>query len=136
MLRQDFISKIIEQLFTSIAKLMNIDVEKETEVFLATFEELLQTYFKISSDRLGELLKTDEERDAFLFDDKVRTTQLLMFSQAGLAYLKIGEMAKAKDCWNVIERVQNQHSQLYEFPNPDQLKLEESIKNLKTKLEN
>lgn len=134
MLRQDFILKIIEQLFKAIAKLLKIDVEKETEAYLVSFEELLKTYFKLSSERLNELLESQEERDAFLFDEKIRTTQLLIFGQAGLGFLKIGEFEKAENCLKIIERIRAQHSHLYEFPNPEQLKLEELISRLRNQL--
>lgn len=135
MLRQDFISKIIEQLFTAIAKLLNIDVEKETEMYLASFEELLKTYFKIHSESLSKLLEEDEERDAFLLDEKLRTTQLTMFCEAGLGYLKIGESEKAQNCLHIIERIQTQQPEIFEFPSSESAKLEAEIESLQTKLQ-
>lgn len=135
MLRQDFISKIIEQLFTAIAKLLNIDVEKETEMYLASFEELLKTYFKIHSESLSKLLEEDEERDAFLLDEKLRTTQLTMFCQAGLGYLKIGESEKAQNCLHIIERIQTQQPEIFEFPSSESAKLEAEIESFQTKLQ-
>lgn len=136
MLRQDFISKIIEQLFTAIAKLLNIDVEKETEMYLASFEELLKTYFKIHSESLAKLLEEDEERDAFLLDEKLRTTQLIMFCQAGLGYFKLNELEKAQICLNIIERIQTQQAKIFEFPSSESAKLEAEIESLQMKLRN
>ena len=115
---------------------MNIDVEKETEMYLASFEELLKTYFKIKSDSLSKLLEEDEERDAFLLDEKVRTTLLLVFAQAGIGFHKMNEMEKASNCLKIIQRIQQQHAQIFEFPNSESLKLQVEIEKLTSLLNN
>lgn len=130
MLRQDFISKIIEQLFTAIAKLLKIDVEKQTEMFLVSFEELLKTYFKINSDSLSKLLESEEERDSFLLDEKLRTSQLMMFCKAGFAFFKLNEIQKAENYLKIIDRIQAEQQKVFEFPNSESLKLQEEIEKL------
>lgn len=131
MIRQDFISKIIEQLFTAIAKLMKINHEKESELFLVTFQELLQTYFQLNSEQLEELIKADRSRDPILLDEKLKSSQLLMFTHAGLAYAKNGDLQKAQQCLSIVDRIQVQNSTIFEFPNSDSVKLLAEIEELK-----
>lgn len=134
MLRRDFISKIIEQMVNAVARLLNIDYEKETEKFLDKFDELLTTYFELNHTELKRLLKTDEKRDALLLDEKLKNFQLQTFARAGLAYLKIKNIQNAKDCLEIINRIQHQHSDVFEFPNVESVKLSEEIKLLSSRL--
>lgn len=136
MLRRDFISKIIEQMVNAVARLLNVDYEKETEKFLDKFDELLTTYFELNHTELKKLLKTDEKRDALLLDEKLKNFQLQTFARAGLAYLKIKNTQNAKDCLEIISRIQHQHSDVFEFPNVESIKLSEEIKLLSSRLNN
>lgn len=134
MLRRDFISKIIEQMLNAIARLVKVDYEKETEKFLVDFQVLLKTYFKIEDKDLDILLEPNEERDEFLLSEKMKNSQLAMFVQAGLAYILKDEPQKAKHCLAVIERVQHQHSTIFEFPTPETHSLNDKIEELRKRL--
>lgn len=134
MLRKDFISKIIEQMLNAIARLMKIDNEKETEKFLGVFDEILKTYYDLHSDEMDNLLLPDEKRDAMLLDEKLKNFQLRMFVQAGFAYLKTDDLKQAKNCLSIIERIQHEHSDVFEFPTEEHKKLKEDIEKLREKL--
>lgn len=131
MIRQDFISKIIEQMVTSIARMLKLDYEKETRDYLNSFEELLKSYYKISSAQLEKLLEIDSERDAFLLDEKTKNLQLKLFLNAGLAFHLENEKQKARYCLKIIERIQEQNTRVFEFPSSENLQLNEEILQLK-----
>lgn len=134
MLRRDFISKIIEQMLNAIARLMKIDNEKETEKFLGVFDEILKTYYDLHPDEMDNLLLPDEKRDAILLDEKLKNFQLRMFVQAGFAYLKTENSMQAKKCLSIIERIQDENSDVFEFPTEEHKRLIEDIEELKGKL--
>ena len=46
MLKQDFLSKIIEQIVESIARILKIDHEKETEKFLNQMDNFFKPIFR------------------------------------------------------------------------------------------
>ncbi|MBA5628852.1 hypothetical protein [Moheibacter lacus] len=134
MLRRDFISKIIEQMVNAVARLIKIDIENDQEKFLENFEEFLSTYFQISDKNLTKLLEENEERDAFLLDEKLKNQLMLLFVQAGIVFQKSNQTEKAKSCVKIIERIQNQHSDIYEFPSEESEKLGEKMEKLKSLL--
>lgn len=134
MLRRDFISKIIEQMVNAVARLIKIDIENDQEKFLENFEEFLSTYFKISDAELEKLWEENEERDAFLLDEKLKNQLMLLFVQAGIVFQKSNQSEKAKSCVKIIERIQNQHSDIFEFPSEETEKLEEKIEELRNQL--
>lgn len=134
MLRRDFISKIIEQMVNAVARLIKIDIENDQEKFLENFEEFLSTYFKISDAELEKLWEENEERDAFLLDEKLKNQLMLLFVHGGLVYVNSNELDKAKSCLKIIERIQNQHSDIYEFPSEEGEKLGEKMEGLKNGL--
>lgn len=127
MLRRDFISKVIEQMVNAVARLLNIDTEKETEKFKEDFDEFLRTYFQILSDELEKLTEENEGRDAFLLDEKLKNQLVHLFVNAGFVFLKSNEMEKAKSCLKIIKRIQNQHSDIFEFPNEESLNVEKKL---------
>lgn len=134
MIRQDFIAKIIEQMVTVIARMLKINQEKETQLFLDSFEEFLRTYYKISIDQLGELIKLDSSRDAILFDEKIKNLQLILFLDAAWVFSEKDEKEKALNCLQVVERIQNQNSHVFEFPSAETLQRSEKITKIKHKL--
>ena len=136
MLRRDFISKIIEQMVNAVARLLKTDIEEEQEKFLEDFNELLKTYFKFSNDDLEKLLEENEERDALLLDEKLKNQLLHLFANAGLVYVNVNlnQIEKAKTSLKIIERIQNQHSDLFEFPSEESEKLEMKIEKLKSQI--
>lgn len=134
MIRNDFLLKLIEQFVQAIARMVKIDYEKETEKYLVVFNELLKSYFKLSDEFLDLLLEEDERRDAFLLDEKTKTGQLQLFTHAGLAYLKQNEIQRARQCLHIIRRIQSSNSSLFEFPNLEQMKLNQEIETLNNQL--
>src|SRR5690606_8815373 len=132
MLRRDFISKIIEQMVNSVARLLKTDIENEQEKFLEDFNEFLRIYFQFPDENLAQLLEKNEERDAFLLDEKLKNQLLHLFANAGLVYVNVNlnQIEKAKTSLKIIERIQNQHSDLFEFPSEESEKLEMKIEKL------
>ncbi len=130
MLRRDFISKIIEQMVNAIARLIKIDIEKDQEKFLENFDELLDTYYQISDNELEALLEKHDERDAMLLDEKLKNLQLRLFINAGRVFVQQNQIEKAKTCLKIIERIQTRHSDVFEFPSEESLKIGEEIEEL------
>lgn len=131
MLRRDFISKIIEQMVNAVARLLELNVKEEPQKFLIQFDELLQTYFSLNSNEIKLLLAENGERDALLLDEKLKNYQIRMFINAGFAFIDIKQSDKVKVCIQIIERIQQQHSNVFEFPTAETSKIEQEIKSLK-----
>lgn len=132
MLRRDFISKIIEQMVNAIARLIKIDIEKEQEKFLEDFDEFLHTYFQLSDADLALLTEENEVRDGLLLNENLKDQLIHLFVNAGLVFQNNHQTEKAKNCLKIIERIQNQHDHIFEFPNEESQKLEEKLKVLKS----
>lgn len=131
MLRRDFISKIIEQMVNAVARLLNLDVKEEPQKFLGQFDELLKTYFQLNEEELNLLLENEEERDAFLLDEKLKNYLIRLFTNAGFAFAGTEQLSKAKICLRIIERIQQQHSNVFEFPSEESSKINEDLNELK-----
>lgn len=131
MLRRDFISKIIEQMVNAVARLLELNVKEEPQKFLIQFDELMQTYFSLNSNELKLLLEENGERDALLLDEKLKNYQIRMFINAGFAFIATKQSDKVKVCIQIIERIQQQHSNVFEFPTAETSKIEQEIKSLK-----
>ena len=134
MLRRDFISKIIEQMVNAIARLIKIDIEKEQEQFLEDFDEFLHTYFQLSDADLALLTEENEGRDGLLLNENLKDQLIHLFVNAGLVFQGNQQSEKAKNCLKIIERIQNQHSGVYTFPNDGSGKVLIKIEELKTLL--
>ncbi|MFA5620245.1 MAG: hypothetical protein WDA08_08080 [Weeksellaceae bacterium] len=119
MLRRDFILKLIEQFAKDIARLLDSDFEKEPEKFIDSFEALLKSYYKIDSGAPEELCLPDDARDVLLLDEKMKNPQLRFFATAGIAFLQKGENHKAAVCMQIIDRIQDFHQNLFEFPHQE-----------------
>lgn len=131
MLRKDFISKIIEQMVNAVARLLELNVKEEPQKFLIQFDELMQTYFSLNSNEIKLLLEENGERDALLLDEKLKNYQIRMFINAGFAFIETKQSDKVKVCIQIIERIQQQHSNVFEFPTAETSKIEQEIKSLK-----
>ncbi|SMC33028.1 hypothetical protein [Moheibacter sediminis] len=131
MLRRDFISKIIEQMVNAVARLLELNGKEEPQKFLNQFDELMNTYFKLNSDKLNLLLENEEERDALLLDEKLKNYQIRMFIDAGFAFIETEQSEKAKICVQIIERIQQQHSNVFEFPTIESSKITQDLIELK-----
>ncbi len=131
MLRRDFISKIIEQMVNAVARLLELNIKEEPQKFLNQFDELINTYFQLNDKELSLLLENDEERDALLLDEKLKNYQIRMFINAGFVFIETKQLSKAEICIQIIERVQQQHSNVFEFPTAESSKINEDFKELK-----
>lgn len=131
MLRRDFISKIIEQMVNAVTRLLELNGKEEPQKFLNQFDELINTYFKLNPEELNLLLENEEERDALLLDEKLKNYQIRMFINAGFAFVETLDTAKTQLCLQIIERIQERHSHVFEFPSPESLKIEQELKKLK-----
>lgn len=134
MLRRDFISKIIEQMVNAIARLIKIDIEKEQEKFLEDFDEFLHTYFQFSDADLAQLTEENESRDGLLLNENLKDQLIHLFVNAGLVFQNNHQTEKAKNCLKIIQRIQNQHSGIYTFPNDESEKVLIKIEELKSLL--
>lgn len=131
MLRRDFISKIIEQMVNAVARLLELNIKNEPEKFFNQFDELMLTYFKLNSEELHLLLENHDERDALLLDEKLKNYQIRMFLNAGFAFVEMKNLVKAEICVQIIERIQNQHSNVFEFPSAESSKINQDLIALK-----
>lgn len=131
MLRRDFISKIIEQMVNAMARLLELNVSEEPQKFLNHFDELINTYFQLNAQELNLLLENDEERDALLLDEKLKNYQIRMLVSAGFAFTETQQHPKAKICMQIIERIQQKHSNVFEFPTLESSKINEDLEILK-----
>lgn len=131
MLRRDFISKIIEQMVNAVARLLELNIKEEPQDFLNQFDELMKTYFNLDADELNLLLESDEERDALLLDEKLKNYQIRMFINAGFAFIKTKQPDNAKTCVQIIDRIQQSHSNVFEFPTLESSKISRDLSELK-----
>lgn len=131
MLRRDFISKIIEQMVNAVARLLELNGKEEPQKFFNQFDELMQTYFKLNAEKLNLLLENEEERDALLLDEKLKNYQIRMFLNAGFAFVETKDLSKAQICVQIIERIQQQHSNVFEFPTAESSKINSDLSELK-----
>jgi len=131
MLRRDFISKIIEQMVNAMARLLELNIEEEPQKFLRDFDELMKTYFNLNSEELNRLLEPDEERDALLLDEKLKNYQIRTFINAAFVFVETNQSEKAKICLEIIERIQQTHSNVFEFPTAESSKISVDLMNLK-----
>lgn len=131
MLRRDFISKIIEQMVNAVARLLELNGKEEPQKFLNQFDELLPTYFGLNSDELNKLLEPNDERDALLLDEKLKNYQIRMLLNAGFAFVETNQSEKSRLCTQIIERIQQQHSNVFEFPTAESSKINTDLIELK-----
>lgn len=115
----------------AVARLLELNGKEEPQKFLNQFDELMNTYFKLNSDKLNLLLENEEERDALLLDEKLKNYQIRMFIDAGFAFIETEQSEKAKICVQIIERIQQQHSNVFEFPTIESSKITQDLIELK-----
>lgn len=115
----------------AVARLLELNIKEEPQKFLNQFDELINTYFQLNDKELSLLLENDEERDALLLDEKLKNYQIRMFINAGFVFIETKQLSKAEICIQIIERVQQQHSNVFEFPTAESSKINEDFKELK-----
>ena len=96
MIKQDFISKYIQELAKTLAKIMALEIGNSDEGFLIIFNQMLQSYYKIDDNQMLTLLNEDQQRDQFLLADELKKKNQLTFMKAIRVYISNGAIDKAK----------------------------------------
>lgn len=116
MIKQDFISKYIQELAKTLAKILSLELGNADDGFLIIFNQMLQSYYKIDDNHLEILLEEDQERDQFLLSDELKKKNLLTFMKAIRVYLNQGNTEKAKASYSVLKRIENINTGIFQFP--------------------
>lgn len=116
MIKQDFISKYIQELNKTLARIISLEVGNADEGFLIIFNQMLQSYYKIDDNNLTILLEANEERDQFLLADELKKKNLLTFMKAIRIYLNREDITKAKASYEVLIRIESINSGIFQFP--------------------
>jgi len=114
MIKQDFISKYIQELNKTLARI--IEIGNADEGFLIIFNQMLQSYYKIDDNNLALLLEENTDRDQFLLADELKKKNILTFMKAIRVYLNQGSIPKAKAAYEVLKRIENTNSGIFQFP--------------------
>ena len=80
------------------------------------------------------LLEEDEERDMIFLDHKLKNLQIRLFTTAGFVFFNNQNLDKAKVCLSLINRIENQHANVFEFPTPESMKIQSELTKLKQAL--
>lgn len=116
MIKQDFISKYIQELAKTLAKIMALEVGNSDEGFLIIFNQMLQSYYKIDDNQMLTLLNEDQQRDQFLLADELKKKNQLTFMKAIKVYISNGATDKAKAAYQVLQRIESVNSGIFQFP--------------------
>jgi len=116
MIKQDFISKYIQELAKTLAKILSLELGNADDGFLIIFNQMLQSYYKIDDNHLEVLLEEDQERDQFLLSDELKKKNLLTFMKAIRVYLNQGNKEKAKASYLVLKRIESINTGIFQFP--------------------
>ena len=116
MIKQDFISKYIQELNKTLARIISLEFGNADEGFLIIFNQMLQSYYKIDDNNLSTLLQANEERDQFLLADELKKKNILTFMKAIRIYLYREDVAKAKASYDVLKRIESINSGIFQFP--------------------
>ena len=116
MIKQDFISKYIQELNKTLARIISLEIGNADEGFLIIFNQMLQSYYKIDDNNLSTLLQANEERDQFLLADELKKKNTLTFMKAIRVYLNQGNNDKAKASYAVLKRIESINSGIFQFP--------------------
>ena len=116
MIKQDFISKYIQELNKTLARIISLEVGNSDDGFLIIFNQMLQSYYKVDDNNLAILLEENEERDQFLLADELKKKNILTFMKAIRVYLNQGNNDKAKASYAVLKRIESINSGIFQFP--------------------
>ena len=116
MIKQDFISKYIQELAKTLAKIMALEIGNSDEGFLIIFNQMLQSYYKIDDNQMLILLEEDQQRDQFLLADELKKKNQLTFMKAIKVYVSNGSTEKAKAAYQVLQRIESINSGIFQFP--------------------
>ena len=134
MIKQDFISKYIQELNKTLARIIALEVGNSDDGFLIIFNQMLQSYYKIDDNNLSTLLIEDQERDQFLLADELKKKNILTFMKAIKVYLNQGNTDKAKASYAVLKRIESINSGIFEFPTEEDALIAEQRKVVEEKM--
>ncbi|MDH1883338.1 hypothetical protein [Empedobacter sp. GD03797] len=136
MIKQDFISKYIQELNKTLARIISLEVGNADEGFLIIFNQMLQSYYKIDDNNLSTLLEANEERDQFLLADELKKKNILTFMKAIRIYLNREDVAKAKASYEVLKRIESINSGIFQFPTEEDNLIAQERKVVEEKMSN
>lgn len=116
MIKQDFISKYIQELNKTLARIISMEIGNSDDGFLIIFNQMLQSYYKIDDNNLSTLLEINEERDQFLLADELKKKNILAFMKAIRVYINQNNSEKALAAYQVLKRIESTHSGIFQFP--------------------
>ncbi|RLZ10529.1 hypothetical protein [Faecalibacter macacae] len=132
MIKQDFISKYIQELNKTLARI--IEIGDADEGFLIIFNQMLQSYYKIDDNQLSILLEENQERDQFLLADELKKKNILTFMKAIRIYLNRNDNDRAKASYEVLKRIENINSGIFQFPTEEDQIIAEQRKIVEEKM--
>ena len=136
MIKQDFISKYIQELNKTLARIISLEVGNADEGFLIIFNQMLQSYYKIDDNNLSTLLEENEERDQFLLADELKKKNILTFMKAIRIYLNREDIVKAKASYEVLKRIESINSGIFQFPTEEDNLIAQERKVVEEKMSN
>ena len=136
MIKQDFISKYIQELNKTLARIISLEVGNADEGFLIIFNQMLQSYYKIDDNNLSTLLEANEERDQFLLADELKKKNILTFMKAIRIYLNREDIVKAKASYEVLKRIESINSGIFQFPTEEDNLIAQERKVVEEKMSN
>lgn len=136
MIKQDFISKYIQELNKTLARIISLEIGNADEGFLIIFNQMLQSYYKIDDNNLSTLLQANEERDQFLLADELKKKNILTFMKAIRIYLNREDVAKAKASYDVLKRIESINSGIFQFPTEEDNLIAQERKVVEEKMTN
>ena len=136
MIKQDFISKYIQELNKTLARIISLEIGNADEGFLIIFNQMLQSYYKIDDNNLSTLLQANEERDQFLLADELKKKNILTFMKAIRIYLYREDVAKAKASYEVLKRIESINSGIFQFPTEEDNLIAQERKVVEEKMTN
>ena len=116
MIKQDFISKYIQELNKTLARIISLEIGNSDDGFLIMFNQMLQSYYKIDDNNLSTLLEVNEERDQFLLSDELKKKNILTFMKAIRVYINQNNSEKALTSYEVLKRIESLNSGVFQFP--------------------
>lgn len=134
MIKQDFISKYIQELNKTLARIISLEIGNSDEGFLIIFNQMLQSYYKIDDNQLTVLLEENQERDQFLLADELKKKNQLTFMKAIRVYLSNQSIDKAKAAFEVLKRIESFQSGIFQFPTEEDQLIAAERKHIENKM--
>ena len=136
MIKQDFISKYIQELNKTLARIISLEIGNSDEGFLIIFNQMLQSYYRINDNNLDTLLIEDQERDQFLLSDELKKKNILTFMKAITVYLNREDIVRAKASYEVLKRIESIQSGIFQFPTEEDAIIAKQRKVVEDKMNN